>query len=276
MTGEIIQPKTRKEFREYFVTTSLRIIEETFDSAEVPVDLDFDPGTLGQRRTLVEQYYHTIDFTDWQSVRKLLKVYEDVLLDLDSRAEAGDDDAKQALRRLTKNLQRDGFNYVGGRLVRIGESETIKELSDIAQKFSSPVLEQQIDRIRNSIESDPSLAVGTSKELVETTCKTILSIREVGYDDNADVDTLVKLTRKTLQLLPEDISENAKGSNTIRRLLSGLGTITKGLSEIRNLYGTGHGKDGRARGIMARHAKLAVGAATTLSLFLWETHQARG
>ncbi|HZZ30473.1 MAG TPA: abortive infection family protein [Phenylobacterium sp.] len=43
---------------------------------------------------------------------------------------------------------------------------------------------------------------------------------------------------------------------------------------MRNFYGSGHGQDGRARGLTPRHARLAVGAASTLALFLFDTHQA--
>jgi hypothetical protein len=59
----------------------------------------------------------------------------------------------------------------------------------------------------------------------------------------------------------------------IKRLLSNLGTIGNGLAELRGLYGTGHGKHGRSASLSARHAKLAVGAASTLAVFLFETHK---
>ncbi|MDR3231671.1 MAG: abortive infection family protein, partial [Synergistaceae bacterium] len=36
--------------------------------------------------------------------------------------------------------------------------------------------------------------------------------------------------------------------------------------------GTGHGKDGRSKGLSTRHARLAVGAASTFVRFLFETH----
>ena len=67
----------------------------------------------------------------------------------------------------------------------------------------------------------------------------------------------------------------AKGTETIQRLLSNLGAVAQGLSELRNLYGTGHGKHGKAKGLFARHARLAVGAAATLATFLLETHEDR-
>jgi len=59
----------------------------------------------------------------------------------------------------------------------------------------------------------------------------------------------------------------------IKRLLSHLGTIGNGLAELRGLYGTGHGKHGRTPGLGARHAKLTVGAAATLTACLFETHE---
>jgi hypothetical protein len=59
----------------------------------------------------------------------------------------------------------------------------------------------------------------------------------------------------------------------IRRLLSNLGTIAQALTELRNSYGTGHGKSVQAKGLTSRHAKLAAGAAIALAVFLFETHE---
>lgn len=51
-----------------------------------------------------------------------------------------------------------------------------------------------------------------------------------------------------------------------------VGTVVQGLAELRNAYGTGYGKHGRARGLQSRHARLAVGASGALATFLLETH----
>jgi hypothetical protein len=56
-------------------------------------------------------------------------------------------------------------------------------------------------------------------------------------------------------------------------LLNNLASISNGLAEIRNLYGTGHGKHARSKGLQRRHARLAVGAASTLGVFLFETYR---
>jgi len=59
---------------------------------------------------------------------------------------------------------------------------------------------------------------------------------------------------------------------TVKRVLNNLATVVQGLAEIRGLYGTGHGKEGRAKGVQSRHARLAVGAASALVTFLFQTH----
>lgn len=79
---------------------------------------------------------------------------------------------------------------------------------------------------------------------------------------------------KELNLVPEGIPNTARGADVIRRLLSNLATVGHGLAELRGLYGTGHGQHGSASGLTARHARLAAGAASTLTVFLFETHEA--
>jgi hypothetical protein len=135
---------------------------------------------------------------------------------------------------------------------------------------------QQITRMEAAVVDDPSLAIGTAKELVETCCKTILAERNVEHPKNDDLPALVKLTAKTLELTPSDIPDKAKAAETIKRLLSNLATITQGVAELRNHWGTGHGKVARTKGLQPRHARLAVGAASTLAVFLTETHNERG
>ena len=74
--------------------------------------------------------------------------------------------------------------------------------------------------------------------------------------------------------MPEAVPNTARGVDVIKRLLSNLSTVGHGLAELRGLYGTGHGQHGSASGLTARHARLAVGAASTLAVFLFETHEA--
>lgn len=121
----------------------------------------------------------------------------------------------------------------------------------------------------------PTLRLALQKELVETVAKTILDELGIGYAKSDDLPILVKATRKALQLVPEGVSESARASDTIRRLLSNLGTVVDSLAALRNAYGTGHGRSASTGGLQPRHARLAVGSAATLATFLFETHEAR-
>jgi hypothetical protein len=76
-------------------------------------------------------------------------------------------------------------------------------------------------------------------------------------------------------LVPDGIKDEVKGAKSVKAILGNLSTIVQGLAELRNLYGTGHGKEGSTKGLAARHAKLAVGAAITLADFLFDTHENR-
>ena len=183
-------------------------------------------------------------------------------------------------------LKNEGYEIVerarmGGRPVFVARQiqifmeTSISSLKEHFKKSAATYVAQQITRMESAIYEDSSLAIGTSKELVETICRTILSERGKAIDGKPDLPKLVKATVKELELAPEDIPDHAKAVETIRILLSNLATITNGIAELRNKYGTGHGKEATAKGLDARHAKLAVGAASTLAVFLLETHQDR-
>lgn len=277
---DLISKKTRYEFREYFVGLTLREIEIEFDGADVPVALNHEPPTSGARRSLVEKYYHNVDWTKWTDVRKILVVYENVLSRLEGVTEKSFSETEAAYANknftsLKKWIEKDGFRYQNGKLMPLAGLQVFEGVSHAAPHFSAPELHRQIERMKLAVNTDPGLAIGTAKELIESTCKTILGERKVQFNSDADIAELVKITRKTLGLVPESIADSAKGVEVIRRILSNLGSVAQGLAELRNLYGTGHGKHGSSQGLAPRHARLAIGAAATLTTFFFETHNER-
>jgi hypothetical protein len=142
-----------------------------------------------------------------------------------------------------------------------------------ADPLAAEYLNRQITRMYSAAQSDPELAIGTAKELLETVCKSILDERAGSHAAAMELPALLKATMKQLSLAPEDVPDTAKGAESIRILLNSLGTVAGRIAELRNLYGTGHGKSASARVLEPRHARLAVGAAATLATFLFDTHQ---
>ena len=126
-----------------------------------------------------------------------------------------------------------------------------------------------------AIDSAPHVAIGIAKELIETICKTILTERNKNINKDWDLPKLLKATNKELKLTPNDIPGAVRASTTIKSILGSLSNVVQGIAELRNSYGSGHGKDAKFRGLSPRHAKLAVGAASTLAIFLLETNKSR-
>jgi hypothetical protein len=270
---DIISKQTRIAFREHLVGWTLATIRNLFDAADLST-ADIDPAALpsGERRSLVEQYYASIDWTSSKQVQTVCVAFENVLERLDEPNPfrfPNDDARKQEQRKLLNLLRRDGFTYSDGRLRREGNID-LKRIESASSLVDRAVLRDHLDRIERGIDCDPGQAVGSAKELIETVSKQILNEFHQTSEQFDSLQQLVKAAMKSLDLSLEAIPDASKGANSLKQVLSGLNQVTGGIAELRNLYGTGHGRL-RGSGLQPRHARLVVGAVATLSVFLLET-----
>lgn len=274
---DLISKKTRSEFQEFFVTKTLREISVYFDNHDVPFIESLEANAFGgQRRTLVENYYAAVDWNDPRFIKKILNVYEDVLNDLNEIKDPWNKEINQPwLEKLTKFLIRDGYSFENRKISKIGQIANFDDLQNATDLIDKSHFQEYIERIKKSIGEDPSLAIGSTKELVEATLKTILNKLKIPFDKDDDIPKLLKSVQKALELVPDEVDDSKKGAEIIKILLSNLGQVVIKLTELRNLYGTGHGKEYAKKGLNERHARLAVGAGITLSTFLLETFEYR-
>jgi len=194
--------------------------------------------------------------------------------------------ARKIVDMLNELLAPDGWalvetSTISGRPIygprRLTTSQhAINAAKSVAEIVDADYIHRQINRMTSALDSDPDLAIGTAKELIETCCRTILAARGKPVSDKPEVLPLVRRALEELRLVPDGVPDAQKGAKAIKSLLGNLATVTQSLAELRNLYGTGHGKDGKTKGLSTRHARLAVGAATSLAVFLFDTHQERG
>lgn len=154
-------------------------------------------------------------------------------------------------------------------------ARSVSRARTVADALDAAWMQKEIERLELAVERDPALAIGTAKELVESCCKSILSKRGIQVSQKADLPELTKMLAKELKLVPEGISDEAKGAETVRLILRNLGSLTQYLAQLRGLYGSGHGRDGKHRGLEPRHARLAVGAAVAFIDFVTDTHHRR-
>jgi hypothetical protein len=195
------------------------------------------------------------------------------------------DEVQRILTIINPHLSVDGWKlqaqlqisgkpvFAAARIVEVDSYHAATAMA-VTNTIDSEYVSRQIIRMQTATESEPDVAIGTAKEFVETIAKTILRERGVEFDSGESMPRLVKQAAAQLELLPHELQNESKATETIKRLLSNLGAVSDGIAELRNLHGTGHGKDAATIGLEARHARLAVGAATSLAFFLWESHVA--
>ena len=88
-------------------------IGDALDAEDVVCDRGYSPPEGGQRRSYVEQYYHSVDWRNRSAVGRALRVFAGVLMDLE---QTGTEGAQRTRARLLGHLQRDGIHLNDGRL----------------------------------------------------------------------------------------------------------------------------------------------------------------
>lgn len=144
-------------------------------------------------------------------------------------------------------------------------SLAIDDAEEIGKIHNIDELNKHILRIKRSIrDNDSSQAIGSSKELLESVLKTILS--DLGKDEEShEIPTLLKEVQKLLQI--DYDKDDKKLDDKVKKTLSNLGQVIVGVAEIRNLVGTGHGRV-TSQNIDSNHALLIVNSVSTLSTYL--------
>lgn len=143
------------------------------------------------------------------------------------------------------------------------------------QGFTSEYLDAQRELLRQSVQDNPTTAIGIAKELVESCCATILQSRGVPFAKEDDLPKLLDKTTRSLGINPRGVPDEAPEPKIVKTLLGSLASAARSLAELRNAYGTGHGRPLSYSGLSQRHARLAAGTSLTLVQYLWDTHLER-
>lgn len=157
--------------------------------------------------------------------------------------------------------------------INSGNAAILQAADELKDKFSSEYLSRQIELMVDMQTTNPTEAIGKAKELIESCCKTILDELGIEWSRKDDVPALTNKVMAALELLPANVNSTDQKDDSIKALLGNLRSIPTKLAEIRNLYGSGHGKSATYHGLEIRHAKLAVGSSITFVDFIWNTFE---
>lgn len=153
------------------------------------------------------------------------------------------------------------------------KKQTDKKAEEITQLLTQKYVNKQIRLMNKSIESNPHLALGISKELIETCCKYILNKAEIEISKDWDIAKLVKETNKQIDLMPFQVENAGLAKSSIAKILGGFSNIVHGIAELRNSYGTGHGHSPEFKTLDVIYIKLAVSASSELAIFYLSLEQ---
>lgn len=173
--------------------------------------------------------------------------------------------------RVGNILARYGLEYgLGGRIYGAGLSAPSKALDEILAQRQIPEVEAEFDRAIHQVGSDPPAAVTAACAILEAFCKVYIEEEQLEIPNDQTLMPLWKVVSRHLGIAPTPQFEQ-----DINKILSGLLSTVDGIACFRTHEGSAHGRSKKAYRIGARHARLAVHAAHTLTLFALETWDAR-
>lgn len=199
------------------------------------------------------------------------------------RVRTNSDEVSRLIEIFNKHLNADGFEVAqtdeisgnpvfSGRLKAIGQAHLDAKKVEIKKYFNTAYVNGKINTMTDAIHKDTDLAIGTAKELLETTCKSILRQKRVELNLDWTLPQLIKATTNSLDFTPKEASDPEKAEKAIKQILGGIASIVKGVGELRNDYGTGHGKDADFKGLEIKYAKLLVGVVSEIAILYLATN----
>ena len=176
---------------------------------------------------------------------------------------------------------KQGPAHVNAIMAKLIESRSDPLLAALARGFedleavrqiSSIDLIQHMDRIRNALPNDPYLAIGATKDMLETTMKTILDDRGNSGPDKLSFSELTTRCLTVLRL-SGTLPPAAEGERYVRRIASSAQRMIETANELRNRAGTGHGRvAGKEPLVTAADAEFVASVGLILAAWLLRHH----
>jgi len=180
--------------------------------------------------------------------------------------------SRAVIEALNKCLKLDGFaiRMVGNRpqLLLLSEhSALVTDLRRKAEALNLSSVTRDFERALTTAENDPEDALTSACSVVESVCKCLLESLGEPMPNKQDIAHLVQTVQGKLNLAAnrKDIDDD------VRHILGGLTTVAMGIGALRTHGGDAHGRGKAVTRVDTRIAKLAIHAASTLSIFFLET-----
>jgi hypothetical protein len=265
---ELVSKATRNEVRHHVTNLALGAIREYWENEGFVAVADLPSQDSSVRRSTFDSYSAAVDWADHRHVERALRVFQSLLRRLQREGLSNQAPSFDEVRDL---LAQDG--YALDQDLRI-HARHLGHLQPHIENLSDPSgIQAELERIRRSVTEHPDDAIGAAKQLIEATAKVVLKERGQPVSDHDDLADLVKRSQQALLLHPRQSPAltDPDAASAVKKILGGLSSIALGVTELRNQYGSGHGRLSAPSGLSPRHARLAVNAASTWCEVMLET-----
>ena len=168
--------------------------------------------------------------------------------------------------RIRAVLARCDLQYVKGGAIAGALGTASRTLEELIKEFDAPALEHEFTRALSNVEKSPREAVSAASNILESVCKVYIAERGLEMPSKQDLKPVWTVVRKDLGFDPGVIEDQ-----DLQTILTGLLAIVDGIGALRTHASSAHGAGKTQYKLEPRHARLAIHAAHTITLFILES-----
>jgi hypothetical protein len=169
-------------------------------------------------------------------------------------------------KKVTGVLAQQRLQYLPGGKVALALGTPAHGLQEFIRERDFGAIAQEFDRAAQSVESEPREALSAASNILESVCKAYIEDEKLEMPAKQDLQSVWNVVRKELGFDPSRVEDQ-----DLREILSGLISVVHGIGALRTHASSAHGAGRKVYRLEGRHARLAVHAAHTLSLFILES-----
>lgn len=168
--------------------------------------------------------------------------------------------------KIIKVLSRHELKYVQGGLLVNSLGVSTRTLEQFIRGRDTPSIEQEFDRAMENVESSPREAVSAASNILESLCKVYIAEEQLEIPAKQDLKPVWTVVRKHLGFDPSVVEDQ-----DLQTILTGLFAVVEGIGALRTHASSAHGAGKKSYKLEPRHARLAIHAAHTVTLFVLES-----
>ena len=182
--------------------------------------------------------------------------------------EGGREPGRKAIRDA---LAKANLGYhSGGVITALGSAVIATTLEDAIRRHEWSSVNADYDRAIRQITTDPAAAVTAACAILESLCKVLIEEEQLPLPNKEALTTLWPIVQRFLGLDPAKQEDK-----DIQKILTGLISLADGIACLRTHASSAHGRGLNPYKLSPRQARLAVGGAHTLAMFVIETWEER-